>query len=184
MKTILTVAKELLTQGVREDSVVADFTMGNGSDTLYLSLLVPRGHVYAFDIQPQALENTRRRLEEHGALSNVSLILDSHHRLEEYIPGGIDAGMFNLGYLPHGDPGVTTRRETSLPAVRKAVERLNPGGVVVVVVYPGHEEGRLEGEALQEMAKGWDPGVYDATVFRIVNVPTCPYIVAVERRKP
>ncbi|MCI5802265.1 MAG: methyltransferase domain-containing protein [Oscillospiraceae bacterium] len=183
MKTILTVAKDLLVQGIREDSIVADFTMGNGNDTLFLSSLVPKGHVYAFDIQPQALENTQKRLKEHGAPENVSLILDSHHNLERYIPGGIDAGMFNLGYLPHGDPSLTTRRETSLPAVQKAVERLNPRGVVVVVVYPGHEEGRLEGEALQEMAKGFDPEVYDATVFRIVNIPHCPYVVAVERRR-
>lgn len=183
MKTILTVAKDLLVQGIREDSIVADFTMGNGNDTLFLSTLVPKGHVYAFDIQPQALENTRRRLKEHGAPPNVSLILDSHHNLERYIPGGIDAGMFNLGFLPHGDPALTTRRETSLPAVQKAVERLNPGGVVAVVVYPGHEEGRLEGEALQELVKCYSSEIYDSTVFRIVNIPHCPYIIAVERRK-
>ena len=36
-----------------------DATMGNGHDTCLLARLVgPKGHVDAFDLQPQAVENT------------------------------------------------------------------------------------------------------------------------------
>ena len=63
MKSILVVAISFLEDCIPPDGIVCDFTMGNGSDTLYLSKLVPDGKVYAFDIQPLALEHTRQRLK-------------------------------------------------------------------------------------------------------------------------
>lgn len=183
MQSILEVAKDFLRSTVPPDGVVGDFTMGNGGDTLFLSRLVPMGKVYAFDVQPMALESTRRHLEEAGAGENVELILASHHLLEAYIPGEIDGGMFNLGYLPWSDKGVTTRRETTLPAIEAALEKLKVGGALVVVIYPGHEEGRLEGEAIQAFGAGLPQKRFDCTLHRILNVPDCPYILAFEKRR-
>jgi hypothetical protein len=37
-----------------------------------------------------------------------------------------------------------------MPAVEAAIELLAPGGVLIVAIYPGHEEGALEGEMLRE----------------------------------
>ena len=91
--------------------------------------------------------------------------------------------MFNLGYLPWADKAITTRRETTLEAVDKALPLLRIGGVLVIVIYPGHEEGRLEGEALQQKLSGLDPKRYDVLLHRLIHVPECPYILAVERRK-
>ena len=53
--------------------VGVDFTMGNGHDTLFLAEQCAK--VYAFDIQPEALENTKKRL---GDRQHLQLILDSH----------------------------------------------------------------------------------------------------------
>ena len=45
---------------VKPGDVVLDLTMGNGNDTLYLSGKVgQKGKVYAFDIQKEALKNTK-----------------------------------------------------------------------------------------------------------------------------
>ena len=183
MKTILNVAKTFITDCVPADGVVADFTMGNGHDTLFLSRLVPQGKVYAFDIQPQALESTRALLEKNQAGENVQLICACHSRLDEFIDTPIDAGMFNLGYLPWSDKTVTTQSGTTLTAIRKAVALLKAGGALVIMIYPGHTEGEKEGELIQSYAKGLDAKRFDATLYRIFNVPDCPYFVAIEKRK-
>ncbi|MDD3193963.1 MAG: class I SAM-dependent methyltransferase [Oscillospiraceae bacterium] len=51
------------------------------------------------------------------------------------------------------------------------------------LIYPGHEEGRLEGEALQQTLSRLDAKRYDVLLHRLIHVPDCPYILAVERRK-
>lgn len=183
MLSILQYAKELLHPALPEDGYAADFTMGNGHDTLFFSQAVPKGKVWAFDIQPAALEATRKLLEENGVGENVQLILDSHSNLDRYIDTQLDAAMFNLGYLPWADKSVTTKRETTLEAVEKALARIKVGGVLVIVIYPGHEEGWLEGEALQARLSQLDHKKWDVLLHRLIHVPTCPYILAAERRK-
>ena len=183
MKSILEVAKSFLQDCVPPDGILCDFTMGNGSDTLYLAGLVPQGRVYAFDIQPLALEHTRQRLEQAGAGQNVELILDSHARVDRYVQGPIDAGMFNLGYLPTSDRVVTTKVESTLEAIEKAVALLKVGGVLVVVVYPGHDEGKREGEEIYRYACTLSAKKFDVTCYRLINIPDCPYIYAFEKRK-
>ena len=58
------------------------------------------------------------------------------------------AVMFNLGYRPGGDKSVITRPATTLTALASALELVVPGGVITVVLYPGHEGGRVETEAV------------------------------------
>ena len=58
----------------RKDYQIAiDFTMGNGHDTLFLSKVAKQ--VYSFDIQQEALNNTKKLIED---TDNVNLILASH----------------------------------------------------------------------------------------------------------
>ena len=47
---------------LREGDVAVDATMGNGGDTAFLCKLVGEtGHVYAFDVQQEALDRTAAR---------------------------------------------------------------------------------------------------------------------------
>ena len=181
MYELLDVSKKFLESGcISDDSTLADFTMGNGHDTEYLCRLAPNGKIFAFDIQPDALKNTAARLEAAG-LKNAVLIHDSHANAGKYIDTSIDGGMFNLGYLPGGDKSIHTMRQSTLPAIRTAVSLLNPGAVLVINVYPGHEEGRLEGEMLNEELSKLDKKLFCVTCFRIINSPDAPFIFAVER---
>ena len=138
--------KKFILEHLSEGDVAVDFTMGNGNDTLFLSKTVgENGKVYAFDIQESALESTRSLLVSEGAPNNYELICASHHRVREFVNQPIKAGMFNLGYLPgSGKKAVTTMRETTMPAVEAAIELLLPDGVLIVAIYPGHEEGALD----------------------------------------
>ena len=91
---------------VQPGDICIDATMGNGNDTLLLSSLCGKdGHVFAFDIQEEALINTRKRLMEADAPQNYTLLLESHTNIEHYVdPGTVSCITFNLGYLPGGDP--------------------------------------------------------------------------------
>ena len=168
---------------LKEGDVVVDFTMGNGNDTLFLSKAVGEsGKVYAFDIQEDALTSTKAHLEENGAPENYTLICASHHRVKEFVNEPINAGMFNLGYLPRsGRKALTTMRQTTMPAVEAAIELLAPDGVLIVAIYPGHEEGALEGEMLREYFKTLSKYRICPSEFKILNSPTSPYFFIVEK---
>lgn len=178
---ILQLAKERLAQSANPEGVYVDFTMGKGRDTLFLASLAPRGRIYAFDVQPAALEATRALLDAHG-VENVTLIQASHERFREYVEGPIDGGLFNLGFLPGGDRSLTTRRSSTIPAVTGALEALKTGAALGVAVYPGHEEGRLEGEELQRRLAGLPKEKFDVFLYRLLNVPESPYMIVAERR--
>ena len=175
--------KHFILEHLREGEVAVDFTMGNGNDTLFLSKTVgERGRVYAFDVQDKALESTRELLLREGAPNNYTLIKASHHLVRDFVKEPIMAGMFNLGYLPgSGKKAVTTMRETTMPAVREALELLLPDGVLIVAIYPGHEEGALEGEMLREYFSSLSKYRICPSEFRILNSPTSPYFFLVEK---
>lgn len=175
--------KHFLLEHIGEGDTVVDFTMGNGNDTLFLSKTVGEsGRVYAFDIQEEALISTRRHLEDMGSPENYTLICASHHRVREFVEGPIKAGIFNLGYLPRsGKKAVTTLRETTFPAVVAALELLAPDGVLIVAIYPGHEEGRLEGEMLRDYFKTLSRFRICASEFHILNSPDSPYFYLLEK---
>ena len=175
--------KYFIMEHLSEGDVAVDFTMGNGNDTLFLSKAVgENGKVYAFDIQEDALISTRAHLEANGAPENYTLICASHHRVKEFVTEPIKAGMFNLGYLPRsGRKAVTTMRETTMPAVEAAIELLAPDGVLIVAIYPGHEEGALEGEMLREYFSTLSKYRICPSEFKILNSPTSPYFFLIEK---
>ena len=176
--------KHFILEHLRQGEVAADFTMGNGNDTLFLSKTVgEQGRVYAFDIQEEALISTEKFLKENGAPENYTLICASHHRAKEFIKEPIKAGMFNLGYLPRsGRKQVTTLRETTMPAVEAAIDLLADDGVLIVAIYPGHEEGALEGDMLREYFGTLSKYKICASEFRILNSPTSPYFFLIEKK--
>lgn len=177
---ILQLAKDRLTENANPKGTYVDFTMGRGRDTLFLCRLAPQGRVYAFDIQQAALDQTAELLAKNG-IENATLIKDSHDHFADYVTGEIDGGLFNLGFLPGGDRDVTTQRGSTAAAVKLAMRALKRGGALGVAVYPGHEEGRLEGEMLQSFFAGVDKKDFDIFIYRLLNVAESPYMMIIER---
>ena len=183
MIDLLSLHKQFLAPHIRQGGRVADFTMGNGHDTLWLCRAVGEtGRVWAFDVQESAVRSTRGLLEKELGFVNYTLILDSHANAKNYIDEPICAGVFNLGYLPGGDKTLTTLRSSTLPAVRAAIDLLAPDGIILVAVYPGHEEGRLEGEELAGMLAEYSRFRYCVSCFKLVNSPTSPYFYMIESK--
>lgn len=178
-------AEEMLRQCIEPGARVIDATMGNGKDTLWLAGLVGEtGKVYAFDVQKDAVERSRARLEEAGLLDRVRLIHDGHERVLSHVQEPVDAAVFNLGWLPGGDKRFTTRVDTTLQALKGCLELLKPGGLMTICAYPGHEEGELERRAIREWAAALDSARYDALTKAYLNQPNKPpQLFAIKRVK-
>ncbi len=146
-----------LEEYISEGDCCIDATAGNGNDTEFLCQRAGKtGKVYAFDIQKEAIEHTRSRLAEAGISDRAELILDGHEHMAEYVSGEVKAVVFNFGYLPGGNHAIATRSETSLEAVRQAMDLLQVGGILNLCIYSGKDTGFEEKEALLSFLKGLD----------------------------
>lgn len=139
---------EFLRRQVRPGAVCVDATAGRGRDTALLCRLAGEaGRVLAFDIQPEAIRQTRALLEKEGLCAEV--IQDSHSHMEAYLPPETaDCVVFNFGRLPGGDPAVFTTADTSLPAIDAGLRLLKPGGVMALALYYGGANGYAERDAV------------------------------------
>lgn len=178
-------ARAFIEKNVSAGAKVIDATMGNGYDTLWLSNLVgENGTVYAFDVQEEAVENTRKRLEEANVLSRAKLYLKGHETMGLTVRSMVDAVVFNLGWLPGHEKSVRTKCDTTLSAVNQALSMLKTGGILTICVYPGHNEGNEELRALTEWAESLNEKQYDALIFRYANISKKPpVLIAVTKRK-
>ncbi len=101
---VVEISKRICLTKLREGDIAVDCTMGNGNDTVFLGHLVgEKGKVYAFDIQEEAVINTKKKLEELNFLERAELILDGHENIDNYKIENVKLVIFNLGYLPKGD---------------------------------------------------------------------------------
>ena len=185
-------AQRLVTEVLEAGDLAIDLTAGNGTDTLFLARQVgPEGRVFAFDVQSEALRHTAARLSEagiswtldgQGDAGTVRLVHDSHARLTEYTQGPARGIMANLGYLPGGDPELTTRAEATLEALRQALDLLAIGGRMALVVYVGHPQGEEECRTVEEWLQGLSARHWHILRMQVANRRQAPYLLVVERR--
>ena len=179
-------AAELIEGALHPGARALDATLGNGHDALWLCGLVGEaGRVYGFDVQAEAVARSRARLEDAGVADRATLILDGHENLGAYIEDeSVDAAMFTLGWLPGAPHGVTTRTETTLRAVDAALRALRQEGILTVCVYPGHDEGARERDALLNWARSLDGRKYDVMLRAYLNqANNPPLLIAVKKNK-
>lgn len=161
---------------IHADSVAIDATAGNGHDTLFLASNIDNtGHVYAFDIQAQAIENSRERLSAAGLSDRITLIQAGHEHMAERIAkrhlGTVEIIMFNLGYLPSADKTVITCSTTTILALQAATEILAEKGVISILAYPGHPGGREETEAVIHWAETLPASHFTTTIHHADRNP-------------
>lgn len=178
MENILTKTTSIamyMTAGyLKEGDLAVDATCGNGHDTLSLVLAVGKsGRVLALDLQGEAVAATRELLDMHG-IENVTVQRENFINLKDTVQREFpdqrpSAVIFNLGYLPGGDKTVTTRRKDTLKAAAQALELIRPGGIVTLVLYSGHLEGKREKAALLEMAENLPSDRYHAVYTSLLN---------------
>ena len=163
---------------VKPGDFCIDATMGNGNDTLLLSRLCGEsGQVLAFDIQEQALNHTRERLQKATAPENYTLLLESHSHMSQYArPETVSCIVFNLGYLPGGDHSKATKSNTSITAMEQGLFLLKKGGLLSLCIYSGGDSGFQERDDVLTWLKQLDSHKYLVIRSDYYNRPNNPPI--------
>ena len=136
--------------------------------------------MYVFDIQNQAIKNAKQKLQE-NRISNVILYQQNHNQMKNTLiekQGKISLITFNLGYLPTGDKTITTTASTTIQAVEDGLKLLHPNGVLLITVYPGHQEGKKESIALQKHFQN-----KQVTYYRNSDNPKAPYLIEIKKKE-
>jgi glycine oxidase len=180
-KPLTQLAHDIVRDVLAEGDIAIDATAGNGYDTRFLAWSIgTSGHVYAFDIQSDAIARTSVRLTD-ANVSNVTLLHQPHERMADLIDirdhGRISAVMFNLGYLPGGNKAITTRPESTGEAILAASRLLKPGGVITILVYTGHEGGRDEARLVDSVLNELHSNQFEVCQHRApANRPVAPIL--------
>lgn len=178
---------ELLKRAVKPGDTAIDATVGNGGDTLLLADLVgENGKVIGFDIQKTAIANTKEKLKNHNLLNRVSLYQEGHEHLLSihHQPNTVSAVVFNLGYLPKGDKRIITSPDTTIKAIEGGLKVLKKNGLVLLMIYYGHEGGLKEKEAVLHFAQSLPQTHYHVLKYEFVNQKNNPpFLLAIEKRK-
>ena len=162
-------ARRYISENIAPGDVVIDATTGNGHDTELMARCVgENGHVIGFDIQDEAIANTRQRLERAGLIERVKLLNKDHARLSSHLPnnvlGIVSLVTFNLGFLPGSDKLRTTAVETTIAALNDAVSVVKTQGKIVVMTYAGHECGKNETKSVKQWLHQLDKAVFDVKI--------------------
>ena len=185
LKGILQYAHELLEESIQPGELAVDATCGNGYDTLFLSNLVGKdGKVLAFDVQEQAIKATEELLIKNNK-SHVALIQNSHEFVSDYIQDSekIGGAIFNLGYLPRSDKKIITKGSSTIKALESMLDRLKKKGLIVLVVYHGHEGGKEEKDAIIQFVKQLEQKKFNVLQHGFINQQNDPpFIIAIEKR--
>ncbi len=152
-----------------------DATCGNGHDTLFLSKMA-LSHLYVFDIQKKALEETKKRVGK----ENISYHLGCHSTFSG-IKEKVQLIVYNLGYLPGEDKTITTQVATTLKSVSKGLDLLSTGGLMTITLYPGHPEGKREKEALFDFVKTLPKERFEVSHETWGERPTAPSILLIHK---
>ncbi|MBB6623893.1 class I SAM-dependent methyltransferase [Clostridium gasigenes] len=158
-----------------ENRVVAiDGTLGNGFDTDFLSDNFEK--VYSFEIQKDACNKYKNK-------NNVKVINDSHHLFKDYVKEDVDCIMYNLGFLPGGDKGITTMHITSLQSIKIGLEMLKSGGIMTICIYKGHIEGQIEGTCILSYLSKLPKSKYGVMSHNYLNrAEAAPLLVVIEKK--
>lgn len=142
----LELAERYWSEIITSNSFVVDMTAGNGHDTLKLAQKNP-ARLVAIDIQSSSIEKTKEKVKDYPA---EVLIRDHSLYPDELDDESVTLAVYNLGYLPGGDKTITTLTNTTLISLNKMLDKLQKGGALSIMCYPGHEEGAIEQNAVLE----------------------------------
>ncbi len=186
LETALHYSHYLLDKAVKTGDITIDATVGNGHDTLKLAHLVgSTGRVIGFDIQEQAIQTTLEKVIADGFKSQVDLHLSGHEEIGSLSleDESVSTVVFNLGYLPRGDKSIVTTPATTLEAIQHSLPLLKKDGVLLIMVYYGHEGGRNEKDAVLSLVETLPQKDYNVLRYGFINqVNSPPFLLAVEKK--
>lgn len=162
----------------KDINIGIDMTAGKGNDSKYILENTKVKKLYAFDIQEESKIATESLIKD----DRLNFFLDSHANIDKYVKEKIDLAIYNLGYLPGADKNITTSYKSTIESLKKVLDLLNPAGLVIITVYPGHPAGLIESQKLGEFINNLDSKKYPVIKINYENRPNNPpYILVIEK---
>lgn len=185
LKRVLQYAQDLLADTIQPGDTVVDATAGNGHDTLFLAQLVgDDGQVYAFDVQKEAVDATLLRLLDEGLEHRALVLKDGHEHVAKYVTKPVSAAVFNLGYLPGSDHKIITQPNTTVTAIESLLQLLTINGIIVLVIYHGHEGGKDERDAVIDYVSQLPQKYVHVLKYQFLNQQNDPpFVIALQKVK-
>lgn len=143
MKNTNETIHEWMKETIEPHWIAVDMTAGQGRDTLQMAKLAK--HVYAVDIQEEAINLTKQLTSE---LDNITYIHDNHININYHVNEFVHLVIFNLGYLPSGNKKIKTNAESTLIALSKIFRWIRLNGYLIITCYRGHPGGKEEHETV------------------------------------
>lgn len=164
-------------------NIIVDMTLGNGNDAFKLLTKYPDAFLFGFDIQENAINNSKKYLSKEHSKARYKLILDDHMNVGKYLNSKVDLVIYNLGYLPGGDKSIKTSSISTITSLNTILkEFLNKNGLVFITAYTGHAGGEKEYSDLIEFINGLDQKQFNAMNFNFINQKNHPpKLIAIER---
>lgn len=126
-KSILNKFRQILINHLNYNDLVVESNIGNGKDTLFLSNLVDKGHVYGFDIKDEALSNTKLLLDENNK-KNYTLFKISNeyiYKTLSHLDNKISAIIFN---------------KINIKDIKNSLKLLNKKGIILILINNQNKE--------------------------------------------
>lgn len=159
--------------------VAVDMTVGNGFDSKNILEILQPEKLYCFDIQQEALDNSKILLEKY---LNCELILENHKNFDKFVKENIDFAIYNLGYLPKGDKNITTNAENVEESLKKLLGKLNSKGIIFITFYIGHSAGQIESLEVSKFIQKLNQKEYTILKFTFENQKNNPpYVVMIQK---
>ena len=179
-KSILNKVKQIIDLSLKEKDIVIDATIGNGHDSLFISNYIKKGHLYGFDIQDIAINNTKKLLDENN-FNNYTLIKTNNKYIKKELPNLINKVsliIYNLGYLPGGNKNITTNYKDTIHSIKEGLSLLNNKGIILITIYPGHKEGLKESI---EINKFLNESKINYNIYRNTDNIEAPYLIEIKK---
>lgn len=179
-KSILNKVKQIIDKQVKYKDIVIDATVGNGHDSLFISNYLKEGHLYGFDIQKQAIDNTTKLLDENN-FSNYTLFLENNKNIKNKLSNlenKVSLIIYNLGYLPGGNKKITTKTNDTITSLKNALTLLNKKGIILMTIYPGHDEGKKEGISIVNYL---NKNNISYNIYKNTNNEIAPYLIEIKK---
>lgn len=173
---ILDFTKLMIDKYQDENKIAVDMTLGRGNDSLYLQERFKK--VYAFDIQAEAVAIAKNSVD----LNKVVLINDDHNNVDQYLNEQVKLVIYNLGFLPKINEEITTNYQSTTSSLNKILKLLEKKGLVIIVVYPGHESGQEESIHLARFIEQLSPSDYLIAHYAMANAKDCPYVICIHKK--
>lgn len=178
-KSILNKTRQIIDKTLKEKDIVIDATIGNGKDSLFISNYITKGYLYGFDIQDEAINNTKNLLSKNN-FNKYTLFKENNKNIYKklnYLKNKVSLIIYNLGYLPGGNKNITTNYKDTILSIKNSLKLLNNKGIILITIYPGHKEGKKEEI---NILKYLDKNKIKYNIYKNTDNLVAPYLIEIK----